>query len=289
MHRERLSEDIFVFTSSLYAQVTAGIILTPEGAIVIDTLPFPSETRQIAEFAAQRSPLGVRYVILTHYHADHVYGAYQFPQAEVIGHARCRELLVERGQAGLKSAQAHTLELSEVSLRLPDVIFADGDMTLRLGDKTLQLIHTPGHSADAIVVLVKEDRILFASDTIIPVPYIVDGDLNAMLESLRRVQAMNLEIVVQGHGEMILRGEIEGALKSNIKYLKTIQALIKEKIQAGKGRDSVNVPIEDCGKSRILLNGLVERLHMENLLSLYDREKNQVTACARHINLNSRR
>jgi len=38
---ERVSNDIFVFTSEMYAQVTAGVILTAEGAIIVDTLPFP--------------------------------------------------------------------------------------------------------------------------------------------------------------------------------------------------------------------------------------------------------
>jgi len=43
MQRERISDDIFVFTSGMYAQVTAGAVLTSEGAVIIDTLPFPSE------------------------------------------------------------------------------------------------------------------------------------------------------------------------------------------------------------------------------------------------------
>ena len=41
MLRERVSEDVYVFTSELYAQVTAGAVLSADGAIVIDTLPFP--------------------------------------------------------------------------------------------------------------------------------------------------------------------------------------------------------------------------------------------------------
>lgn len=273
MYRDRIAEDVFIFTSAVYAQVTAGVILTREGAIVVDAMPFPSEAHQIAEFVARHSSAGVRYIILSHYHADHVYGAGQFPGATVIAHARCRQLLLERGPAGLRAAQAHTPELGRVVLRAPDMVFEGGDMTLRLGDKTLQLLHMPGHSHDLTAVLVKDDKILFASDAVMPVPHIVDGDAGALVESLRRIKAMNLEIIVQGHGEMILRGEMAEALNSNIKYLETLQARVARYVAAGQGREGLaEISIESCGKSRIALNGLAQRLHAENVLALYQRE-----------------
>ncbi len=271
MYYDRISEDIYVFTSSLYAQVTAGVILTAEGAIVIDTMPFPSEAREIADFVARRSPNGARYIILSHYHADHVYGACLFPAAEVVAHARCRQLLIERGQAGLDKAKAQTPDLGGLKLRLPTMVFEDGDMTLRLGGKTLQLLHMPGHSNDLIVTHVKDERILFASDAVMPAPHIVDGDPLILIESLRKIKAMNLELIIEGHGEMILRGEISEALSSNIKYLEAIQARVAKAIAAGKTREELaEITIESCGKSRIALNGLVQRLHAENILALYN-------------------
>jgi glyoxylase-like metal-dependent hydrolase (beta-lactamase superfamily II) len=272
MQRERISDDIFVFTSGMYAQVTAGAVLTSEGAVIIDTLPFPSETRQIAEFISKRSPNGIRFVILTHYHADHTYGAYVFRNAEVISHALCREWLLEHGQAGLEASRAQTPELTEAQLRIPDVVFEGGEMTLRMGNKTLEMLHSPGHTMDSSVVYIKEDRILFAADTVMPVPYIVDGDPEAFIESLRMIRALSLENVVQGHGEVVLRGEINETLDSGIRYLETIQGKVAKVIAAKKPRESMReISIESCGKSRIPLNGLVQQLHAANLLSLYDR------------------
>ncbi len=272
MQRERISDDIFVFTSSLYAQVTAGAVLTSEGTVIIDTLPFPSEARQMAEFVSRRSNGGIRYVILTHYHADHTYGAYLFRDAEVISHALCRDWIVEHGQAGLEAARAQTPDLAEVQIRAPDVVFEGGEMTLRLGNKTLQLLHSPGHTVDSIVVHVKEDRILFAADTVMPVPYIVDGDLKAFVESLRMLRSLSLENIVQGHGEVILRGEINETLDSSVRYLEAIQSRVTKAIAAKKPREAMSeISIESCGKSRISLNGLVQQLHAANLFSLYDR------------------
>jgi len=272
MQRERISDDIFVFTSSLYAQVTAGAGWTSEGAVIIDTLPFPNETQQIADFIARRSSNGIRYVILSHYHADHIYAAYLFQKAQVISHSLCRDWIARHGQTSLDEARAQTPELADARLRVPEVVFEGSEMTLRMGNKTLQLLHSPGHTQDSIVVYVKEDRILFAADTVMPVPYIVDGVPKAFVESLKMIRALSLENVVQGHGEVVLRGEINETIDSSVRYLETIETKVSRAIAAGKLREDMReISIESCGKSRIPLNGLVQQLHVSNLLSLYDR------------------
>jgi glyoxylase-like metal-dependent hydrolase (beta-lactamase superfamily II) len=272
MHRERISDDVYVFTSGLYAQVTAGVIVTTAGAIVIDTLPFPNETRQVIEYVERRVPAGIRFVIYTHYHADHTYGGYLFRNAQVISHALCRELLMTRGEAGLQLARQQNPGLAEVKMRLPDMVFT-GEMTLRVGGKTLVLTHSPGHTPDCITVYVKEDKILFASDTVMPVPYIVDGDADAMLTSLLRLKNLPLENVVQGHGEIVLRGEIGETINSSINYLNKMQTAVANAVVLDQSRDDMlrEYDIESCGKSRIALNGLVQQLHAANLITTYDR------------------
>ena len=50
MKRDRISDGVYVFTSGLYAEVTATVVFTDEGRILVDTLPFPQETRHIRDF-----------------------------------------------------------------------------------------------------------------------------------------------------------------------------------------------------------------------------------------------
>ncbi|HLF26987.1 MAG TPA: MBL fold metallo-hydrolase [Anaerolineae bacterium] len=272
MYRERIADDVYVFTSGLYAQVTAGAVVTPEGVVVIDTLPFPSETRQILDFLNQRSPAGIRYLILTHYHVDHTLGASLFRGVPIIAHAQCRALLAERGAAALAAAREQNPELYEVALRLPDIVFDEGELSVRLGGKVIALTHLPGHSADGVSAYLKDDKILFASDTMTPVPMIVDGDPRQLIESLRRIKSFGLENVVQGHGELILRGEINESVNSNVNYLNRILALVAGLMRERAPRDAVREhSIEACGKSRIPLHGLVQQFHLANLYSLYDR------------------
>ena len=72
---------------------------------------------------------------------------------------------------------------------------------------------------------------------------------------------------------MILRGEIVNASQSNIDYLRKIQKVART---AAKRKDPKKVidaaTVEECGKSRVLLTGIVEGLHRRNLAALYQRE-----------------
>ena len=143
MHRERVSENVFWFQSEVYAQVTAGVVAGPQWAVVIDTLALPDETLSIREFIEHELNVPVRYVINTHYHADHAWGNCFFPGATVIAHERCREYLIERGIPSLEAAQKQNPALRQVKIVLPQMTFTDGEVTLRVGKKNL-IISLPG-------------------------------------------------------------------------------------------------------------------------------------------------
>jgi cyclase len=269
MHRERVSENVFWFQSEIYAQVTAGVIAGPQWAVVIDTLALPDETLTIREFIEHELSVPVRYVINTHYHADHTWGTCFFPGATVIAHARCRDLLEERGISSLEAAKKQNPALRQVKVVLPHITFMDGEITLRVGKKNLIISPALGHSSDGIAVLVEEDRILFAGDSFMPLPYIVDGNIDDIMASIKRVGRMGLENIVQGHGDIILRGEIDAAVRENLNYLSCIKKSVKAISRRKNAIELLDtIRIEDCGKSRVYLGGLAETLHQRNLRAL---------------------
>ncbi|HKJ40381.1 MAG TPA: MBL fold metallo-hydrolase [Anaerolineales bacterium] len=269
MHRERVSDNVFWFQSEVYAQVTAGVVAGPQWAVLIDTLALPDETLSIREFVEHELNVPIRYVINTHYHADHAWGNCFFPGATIISHAHCRDLLEEMGTLSLEAAQKHNPALRQVKIVLPQMTFVDGDMTLRVGKKNLVISSSFGHSNDGISVLVEEDRILFAGDAFMPVPHIVDGDIDDNIATIKNIGKMGLENIVQGHGDIILRGEIEAAVKDNISYLMAIKKKVKAISRRKNAEEWLDeIIIEDCGKSRVLLGGLARALHQSNLNSL---------------------
>ncbi len=272
MHRERVSENVFWFQSEVYAMVTAGVIAGPQWAVVIDTLALPEEALGIREFVEHELGVQVRYVINTHYHADHTWGSCFFPGATVISHALCRQLLNERGLPSLETARRQNPGLRQVRIVLPQMTFLNGDMTLRVGKKNLTIAPARGHSQDGISVLVEEDRVMFAGDAFMPLPYIVDGDVDDMISSIKKMGRMGLENIIQGHGDIILRGEIDAAVRDNLTYLANIKKFVKTAVKRRNAQEFLDaIGIEECGKSRVHLGGLAETLHRRNLQNLFEK------------------
>jgi cyclase len=270
LRRDRVSEDIFVFVSDLYVQVTSTVLLTSEGALIVDAMPFPSEAREIIAFVEGRlGPDSVRYVINTHHHADHIYGTYLFGGAEVIAHDACRDMLTRLGPASLARAKQQTPALAQVELRLPDMTF-DAEMHVHLGHRHLHLMHTPGHTPDSISVFETTERMLSAGDLVMPVPHIVAGDVGQFRASLLRIQALEPDFVVQGHGDVLLRGEVGEMVEGHLGYLDAITEQVGNLVAVdAPPRDLQKIDIEACGLSRIPLDGAVSRLHLDNLIHVY--------------------
>lgn len=270
MQRERVSENVYWFQSEIYAQVTAGVVTGPQWAVVIDTLAMPEETLAMRSFIEEELAVPVRYIINTHYHADHSWGNCFFPGATIVTHAACRELMESRGMASLEAAKRQNPIFKQVKLVPSHLTFDQGELSMRVGKKNLILVPTPGHSRDGISILIEEDRVLFAGDAFLPLPYIVDGDIDELALTIKKIGKMGLENIVQGHGDIILRGEIDESVKENLAYLSTIRKSVRSAAKRRNPLDALAmIDIESCGKSRVFLGGLAEELHRRNLKFLY--------------------
>jgi glyoxylase-like metal-dependent hydrolase (beta-lactamase superfamily II) len=270
IQRERVADNVYSFQSENYAQVTAGAVVGPDWAVAIDTLAFPEETLAIRDFIEDELKVPVRYVINTHYHADHSWGTCYFPGALVISHTLCRKMMEEKAVSSLEDARKQNTSFRKSQIIFPHITFNSGKLSLKVGKKTLTMFPLPGHSVDGIGILIEEDRVLFSGDLFMPIPYIVDGDYEQMVSSYKYIRSLSLENVVQGHGDVVLRGEIISAIEDHLDYLSTIRKIVR---RAGRrkypGDMLETVDVESCGKSRVLLGGLVEELHQRNLKALY--------------------
>ncbi len=121
---------------------------------------------------------------------------------------------------------------------------------------------------------VQEDRVLIAADTMMPIPYFVDGSYEDFIASLKSLQGGNYENIVQGHGEVILRGEIEEKIESDLAYMEQLDRAVADALASGSPLAAIDV--EACGKSRVLLNGMVQQLHQENVMSLAQQRREKV-------------
>jgi cyclase len=269
---DRVAEDIYVFMSEMYLQVVCTALLTEAGAILVDALPFPSEAEQVRRFVERKlGPRSVRYVVYSHYHPDHVYGAGVFDGAEVVAHERTRELLQRIGEPRLRRVRRQTPALANLEIRLPAILFHE-EMDLLLGGRDVHLFHTPGHTPDGIGAFIGGDKVLIAGDLVMPVPYLVEGDIAQFRASLQIVRELRPNFVVQGHGQVLLRGEVIETVKSSLAYIDEVLKRVDALIERGDPPSALReIGIEECGKSRIPLDGMVSKLHLDNLVALYKR------------------
>jgi glyoxylase-like metal-dependent hydrolase (beta-lactamase superfamily II) len=213
-------------------------VRTDAGLVVVDSLISPLHARLARERLAARFPgQPVRYLISTHYHLDHNFGAQEYPEAILIAHAQnaarapatqalADEFLrapgeLERLRARIGSGEADreslAADLSRWETRLaryagfqlrPADLAITGGVTITLGGKTIEIRHPgPGHTDGDLVVHFVEDRVLATGDRVfnhvVPVIDLEGGvDLAGWTASLRNrfgFEARDVT-VVPGHG-----------------------------------------------------------------------------------------
>jgi glyoxylase-like metal-dependent hydrolase (beta-lactamase superfamily II) len=216
-----------------------GILFSRRGAVAIDGGNYPEEGQAMAEFIRARGETPDR-LILTHGHGDHVLGAAALAGGEVIAHARTPEV-IRRQVPAWAARWGESEEQVEARIVRPTITFTE-ELRLDLGDRSLRLFPTPGHSEDGICVYLEEERLLFAGDTVVTgiVPAIGDGDSRELEASLQRLAGMEIEILVAGHGPVLQgREKVREWLQWLASYLAGVRAFVLEEL--GQGRDPVTI------------------------------------------------
>jgi recombination protein RecT len=196
------------------------------GYIAID--PGPDDTAHLqrlwqAATDAQGQPGDIRHIVCTHSHPDHSPGA-QPLQALCVAHGRASPPiwgLPSAPTARPASAFSPDRLLQNNELLVLTGIAHEGDLTLNLGHQhrhTLQAIHTPGHAANHLCLVLQEDGLLFSGDhvlngstTVIDPP---DGNMADYLDSLdllnRVCDTHHIDFILPAHGWVLGHGAHEG-------------------------------------------------------------------------------
>ena len=183
----RIAGDLYRFQNKFHYSV---FLVTPDGVIVTDPINKEAATWLKAEIA-KRFNRPVKYLILSHDHRDHSSGGEVFADtATVIAHERAKAAIIGEGRP----------------TAAPDITFTDR-MTVALGGKRVELIYTGrNHSDNSIVMLFPEERTLFAVDFVsvkrLPFRNLSDSYYPDWIDSLRRVERLDFDILAPGHGAM---------------------------------------------------------------------------------------
>jgi cyclase len=199
---KKITENIYV--ESELSRCNNSYVVTGDGVVVIDTPMIPADARKMVAETAKFGP--VRYVINGEPHGDHIAGNCYYG-GTVVSHEGTREVMlkadVDAFKEQLKRLAPDSLPLdSDFRYCLPEITLSDR-MTLYLGDHTFQLMHMPGHTPYNLAVYVPEERAVFTSDNIsLGMPIFFNAVPDKWLDSLRRLEELDVDIVVPGHGEV---------------------------------------------------------------------------------------
>ena len=188
----------------------AGFVVTREGVVVIDALGSPRQGRVLLRTIESITGQPVRWLVLTHHHPDHHFGAIVLKRAgaAVMAHPDNRVLVAEGGPEAMveewtRVVGADAMKGFELADR-PDRPVTGSD-TLRLGGKTIVVFH-PGvaHSAGDLMVWLPGERVLFAGDILVEdgVTMVVDGNSSGLLRALDAIDSLGPAVVVPGHGRI---------------------------------------------------------------------------------------
>jgi glyoxylase-like metal-dependent hydrolase (beta-lactamase superfamily II) len=193
----------------------AGFVVTSEGVVVFDALGTPSLGWDLLQQIRKITDQPIRYIVVSHYHADHIYGLQAFKDhspAIIIAQERAseyrenEETADERANQRLDQRRQALFPWVDRNTRVvpPDITFRQR-MVLNLGSRRFVLIYAgPAHSASDMMMMVEPDGVLFAGDIVqngrIPFMNSDDVDTASWLRALAEVATLDPKFIIPGHG-----------------------------------------------------------------------------------------
>jgi glyoxylase-like metal-dependent hydrolase (beta-lactamase superfamily II) len=221
----KIAPNLYRFQNNFHVSV---FLVTDDGVIATDPINADAAAFLEAEIKS-RFNQEIKYVVLSHDHADHSSGGEVWADtATVIAHANARDVII-----GEKRPTA-----------APDITFTDA-MDIELGDQTVELRYVGRtHSDNMIVMNFPAQRVLFAVD-FIPVKQVSfrdfpDAYLPDWQESLRRVEAMDFDILVLGHGQVGTKADVTAFRE----YMDDLWTAVQAAVRAGKTVEQAQAEIK---------------------------------------------
>ena len=217
----------------------AGFVVTRGGVVVIDALASPRQGEALLRTVREVTRQPVRWLVLTHHHPDHTFGAIVFRRAgaKVIAHPNSRVLANEGGPDALMADWVRVVGLDAMRgfefADTPDRPVTTSD-SLLLGGRTIVISHPgAGHSAGDLIVWLPKERVLFAGDLLIEdgVTMVVDGSARDLERGLAKIDSLQPRVAVPGHGAIPARpGDLVARTRA---YITGLESDMRAAIEKG--------------------------------------------------------
>ena len=206
----------------------AGFVITPTSVVVIDALGSPRLAERLTAEIKKLTPLPISDVILTHYHADHIYGLSYFKAmgAHITAHVSAKEYIQsETAQLRLEASRIDLAPWVDDKTQLVAAdTWIDGPTALKIGGWMFELDHVgPSHTPEDLTVFVPHEKLLFAGDLFFNgrLPFVGKANSSQWILSLDQMLQHDATAVVPGHGPASTNPTKDiGMTRDYLKYLR---------------------------------------------------------------------
>jgi glyoxylase-like metal-dependent hydrolase (beta-lactamase superfamily II) len=185
----------------------AGFVVTPKGVVVVDALGSPILAKKLIAEIARITPRKVVAVIVSHYHADHVYGLQEFKKigAKIYAQGEGRSYISsETAKQRLIASRIDFAPWIDENTRLVSAdVWIDQKTKLNIGGIQFLISRVgPAHAPEDLMVYVPSEKVLFAGDLVFRgrIPFVGNADSRGWISALDEIEKLKPQIVIPGHG-----------------------------------------------------------------------------------------
>ncbi|MDP2918650.1 MAG: MBL fold metallo-hydrolase [Dehalococcoidia bacterium] len=248
-----------VFAETGIRGCNPGFVVTSDGVVMIDTPQMPTDAIKWRDIIAEHGP--VRYLINTEPHGDHWTGN-GFFKGTVVAHEGTRQAILagslEQTKERFKQSPADYALMKRFQFR-PPTITLTSEMTLYVGGHTFKLISLPGHTPYQVAVFIPEEKVIFTSDNVFckVQPWLQQALPFEWLESLERLQTLNVKVLVPGHGEVCDPTYLP-VMSATIKaWINTVQDAMKKGWSLEEAQQRLTPPVKFPSDTEAMDNMIV--------------------------------
>ena len=236
-------------TGNVYAETRSkgantGFVTTTEGVVMIDTPHRPSDSLKWREEISKTGV--VSYIINTEPHIDHFTGNYFFPGV-VVSQEETRETIahfpLERVKERVNAIDpGEMLLMEDYQVRVPTLTFSER-LSLYLGDHAFELVHLPGHTSGQLAVRIPSEGVLFTGDTVScrVQLFMHDSDPFQWLQSIKRIEKMDVDIIVPGHGDVCDRSYLPELSSFIEEWIDTVRKAVEQGLSKEEAMDRISL------------------------------------------------